>query len=297
MLGSLGMIGFLAAAYLWIQPIIHCLKKFQDLDLQTKLTILVFIALSAHSMVDIVMSRWPTMYVALILQGLLWSESFTSTRQTADSSTTTSTSSDKIKFSIPQPLHAAAVAASFLFAVFFSYRDAIGSAAERRAVMAYEYGCFAVAAQEYDKAAQSTSNPIFAYQAGIFSIIYLRDYFLSLKYFTFLQSLPATIPVHSNAHIAECLIHSNRKRDALDFLEKELRVYPISIIAIYNKMRLEIDLGLAERAKATNERLEWALKFKGLKRKDLACILKNPELDGRFHLIKKSRIRENSATP
>ena len=101
--------------------------------------------------------------------------------------------------------------------------------------------------------------------------------------------MPATIPVHSNAHIAECLLHLNRKREALAFLAKELRVYPVSIIAIYNKMRLEMELGLKKHAEATADRLEWTLKFKGLKIDDLKRILSNPELDGRYYLLRNGK--------
>jgi tetratricopeptide (TPR) repeat protein len=116
----------------------------------------------------------------------------------------------------------------------------------------------------------------------------MRDHNLALKYFKHLQSLPGNIIVHSNAHIAECLLKFNRKREALSYLREELKIYPVSLVALYNKLRLEKKMGLTAEAESTTSRLFNTLKFKGLNLNDLKKILSNPELDGRYYLLKEN---------
>jgi hypothetical protein len=91
---------------------------------------------------------------------------------------------------------------------------------------------------------------------------------------------------HQNSHIANCLRHAGRINEALNYQTLETQVYPISIIAYYNRMQLEKALGLRQRAEISAERLIYSLKLKGLSIGDLKRVLKNPELDGRFHELK-----------
>lgn len=288
MLGSLGIIGFIAALYLWLQPIIHCLKRFGHLDFQTKLTLFVFIALTLHSMVDIIMSRWPTIYLALILLGVLWNESFTS-KKTAPFKSSPPITSPPFAI-ISKTIIFLGATTILIYAGFMLYENAKGSQSARYAAMAFENGYFAIAQQKYEKAVKTECLPIYTYQAGMFSLLYMRDHYLALKYFKHLQTLPGTIIVHSNAHIADCLIHLNRKKEALSYLREELKIYPVSLVALYNTLRLEKKLGLTKQAETTANRLFETLKFKGLNLKDLKTILKNPKLDGRYYLLKKNGV-------
>ncbi|NOY75100.1 MAG: hypothetical protein GXP32_04830 [Kiritimatiellaeota bacterium] len=289
MLGSLGTLGVAATLYLWFYPIIHGLKNFGRLDGVTKLVLFAFIALTIHSMFDIVMSVWPTMYLALILQGLLWRECFFRDKKTEQQLILSPRQHSFVFFGIATSCVAAAIALSLFFVGWMIRQDAMGSAAERDAVLCYENGYFSIASREYDKAMRANCAPIYSYQAGMFSLLYLRDYRLALKYFNHLQSLPGNIIVHSNAHIANCLIHLNRRREALSYLYEELKVYPVSIIALHNILRLEKTLGLDIQAEKTAVRLLEALKFKGLTVGDIKLILEHPKFDGQFHLIKEYR--------
>ena len=293
MLGSLGVVGFTAFLYLWIQPIITCVGKFRELDVQTKVTFFVFLAITLHSSVDIVMSIWPTIYFALILLGVLWGESFRLSPSTVSRRMDSRPPSAGFA-AFSKELEGAAASVAISFAAFFIIQDVRGSSAERKAVLYYDNGNFAAAARAYNKAVESDCLPIYTYQAGMFSLLYLGDHRLALKYFERLQKMPANIIVHSNSHIAECLLHMGRKREALSRMREELRVYPVSIIALHNTLMLEKELGLEKDAQATAARLMKALKFKGLKLDDMKIVLRHPEYDGRFDLLKSAGGEKNS---
>ena len=289
MLGSLGVVGFTAALYLWIKPIIHCLRNFHRLDFQTKLILFVFLALTIHSMVDIIMSVWPTMYIALILQGILWRECFSMTRGDLPVvAPKRRIFPFRVLARVDNSIIVLTTLAVLAFAGFMVFKDSAGSSAERKAVWCYQNGYFPVASQEYNVAAKANCGSIYSYQAGMFSLLYLGDYRLALKYFMRLQSLPDRIIAHHNAHIANCLSRMKRKTEALACMREELRVYPVSIIALCNTLRLERELGLSAQSSETAARLMEALKFKGLRVNDIKTILENPKLDGRYYLLRKN---------
>jgi hypothetical protein len=81
----------------------------------------------------------------------------------------------------------------------------------------------------------------------------------------------------------------NRKKEALAYLNHESVAFPLSSIVLYNKIILEKELGLNNQAEQTAELLNAQLKFKGLTSSDMQIILKYPELDNKFHLVKKFR--------
>jgi len=110
----------------------------------------------------------------------------------------------------------------------------------------------------------------------------LRNYAdpaMALAYLERMDDLPDHSFAYSNNLRGLCLIELGRKREALSCFRQEVRAYPISLVALYNLLRLERDLGLEEASRHTAERLDWALMMKGLKPADLPNVLANPTYD------------------
>ena len=53
------------------------------------------------------------------------------------------------------------------------------------------------------------------------------------------------------------------------------------------KILLEKELNRIEQAKATTQKLYWIMGIKDLTKEDVNKILRNPELDGKYHLLKE----------
>jgi uncharacterized protein (DUF342 family) len=105
---------------------------------------------------------------------------------------------------------------------------------------------------------------------------------MSLFYFNKLLNTSCPQIAHSNRHIAESLLKSGRKKEALDFLRKDTGNFPISVVSLYMEMSLEDELGQKEEAEITAEKLFNALRHMGLTEKHIPAILKNPYYENKF---------------
>jgi len=282
--GSFGIIALLAYLYLWVTPIVICVRKYKTLSTQTKLILFSFIALSIHAMLDLVFFRWPTIYIAFIFQGLLWRESFTV--QEEDKSDIDLRSKSRNFSPLLLKCFTYSVAVLVLYqACFMTYKNIKGSLYLRAGLIEYEYKNPVMSLYFFDKSQQENHNTRSLYNAGILSLLNFNDHRLALHYFSMLENHPSKIIAHLNSHIAHALIDANRKNEALGYLARETQVFPISIIALDNKMRLEKELGEMDKANQTASKLLWVLRLKGIPPKDINKVRQNPAMDNRFNEI------------
>lgn len=281
--GAFGLFGLFSLIYLWLAPIFLSLKNYLKTDILTKLVLFCYIMLVFHSMLDLVAMRWPTMQMLLIFQGLLWSVTFPRKE--------TSEQTENVQ---PNNLHLLSLRTTWITAAlsclicsfYLLWQNTVMSAASRNSTIAADNESFVPAVYFNQQAIKYGCNPEDLYHAGMESLFWLNDYNLAYFYFSELEKHPAKIVVHSNSRLAECLIRMNRKKEALFYLNQEIKVYPLSSIALYNKILLEKDLGDIKGAEITAEKLIKQMKFKGLKLGDMKRILADPGLDDRFHELK-----------
>jgi O-antigen ligase len=280
--GSFGIIALTAYLYLWFSPIVICLRKYRTLSAQTKIILFSFIALSLHAMLDLVFFRWPTIYIAFIFQGLLWRESFS----VEEEKTNTIKPSPGNYLSPALKYFSYFAAAAVLFqASLITFRNIKGSLYLRAGLIEYEQKNPVMSLYFFDKSQKENHNTTSLYNAGILSLLNFNDPRLAMHYFNMLENHPAKIVAHLNSHIAHALIQENHKNEALEYLTRETQVFPISIIALDNKMRIEKELGKMDRANQTANKLLWVFRIKGIPPKDINKIRQNPEIDNHFNEI------------
>lgn len=281
--GAYGIIGLLAIIFLWFAPIVIFLKNYRTSDTISKICFFSFLMLSIHAMFDLVMVRWPTMQISLILLGILWSYTFK--KQPIQQE----------KAAVKQPLPFLPIKyfcsltayACLFFSIYLMYNNMVTSFFSRNSSIAASREEHSLTMSCINKAIDSGNRPDDFYNAGMKSLFWFGDYRLAYKYFSIFDNHPAKFVGYSNARIAECLIKMNRKPEALGYLDKHVKAFPLSSIALYNKLLLERELGRITDAEVTATRLINVMKLKGLKLEDMKEIIQNPEFDNRFHQLKE----------
>lgn len=280
--GSFGIFALVAYLYLWFAPIIICIKKYRFLTARTKLFLFLFIALTIHGMLDLVIFKWPTIFFAFILQGLLWKKSFPLKSQEENSCSVSNSGGFATYPLIVRILTYGTACILLFYAISMMYDNLKGSLYWRAAYIKNLEGDRASSLYFFDRSQVMNSDPLSIYQAGFSSLVFFNDYMLGLKYFSLLEKHPARIIAHMNSHIANCLIHQGRRFEALKYLKRETTVYPLSIIAFTHKMQMERALHMDKDALRTERKLLWILQFKGYTPDDLNTILEHPEMDEKY---------------
>ena len=209
--GSFGFFGITSLLFLSIYPLIQCFKKYKGLTSLSKLIFFAFLTLSIHSLFDMVIFRWPTVFMALILQGILWKEVFIEGKVPAHASDL-KTISGSLLFRILSRGFIYAVSLSILYlACAMTYDNIYGSLYCRDALIKNDNNNKPYSLYLFDKSVKSSQNPLSIYRAGILSLIEYNDHRLGLEYFKKLDKHPAKIIAHANSHMANCYIKLNRK--------------------------------------------------------------------------------------
>jgi tetratricopeptide (TPR) repeat protein len=235
-------------------------------------------------MVDLIFFRWPTIYIAFIFQGLLWHESFAKKETKEHESRGVYPSAI---CSVFQKVLLYSVAITVLFQAFFmTYKNITGSLFLRAGLIKYEQNDPAMSLYFFDKSQQKNHDTRSMYNAGILSLLNFNDYRLALHYFNLLENHPSKIIAHLNSHIAHALIKEGRENEALEYLTRETKVFPISIIALDNKLSLEKKLNKMKEANLTASKLLWVLRLKRISPKDINKVRQNPEIDNRYNEIR-----------
>jgi len=284
-----GIIGLIAISYLWFAPIVIFLQRYAQATLMKKLIFFSFTMLVMHSMLDLIAMRWPTMQMLLILQGILWA--FTMEKH---ESYTEDTLSKKVRNNRQTVLYPAIVKyLSYMLAIvclFFCFYLCISnlktSYYTRNANIALNSKRYLLAIDENQKAIKSGNSALNLFNASMNSLFWLQDYRLAYKFFIQLERIPSKIVAHANSRTSYCLIKMNRLKEALIYQNKEIKVFPLSSLAVYNKYLLEKQLGNNKAAKRTLKHLDNLMQFKGLHLNDIKKIVADPGLDDHYEKLK-----------
>lgn len=285
--GAFGLVGLISLIYLWFVPLIVFLKNYRRAAPISKILFFSFLMLVIHAMLDLVAIRWPTMQLLLIFQGILWTMTLKKEKYCnfADISET-----EKTFFICPPILKYLSVSTAIVFLIVsfkMVWTNIITTYHERVASFAGDQKRFVMGIYNNQESIKLSHKAIDLHHAAMQSIYWLNDYRLAYKYFILLEEHPAKIVAHSNARTAQCLIKMNRKKEALKYMDKEIKVFPLSSLALHNKYVLQKDMGDKEAALNTYKQLIKLMKFKGLEMSDMQRILAKPELDNRFDRLKE----------
>lgn len=273
---SLGIPVLIAWLLLIFVPLIRVVSRIREKDIVVSLCIVSLLLIFIHSMLDLVMFVWPTMFFFYLFLGIIWSEYY-----------------PVGKFlPIPFPprykfFKYAFASVCCLLLAFSIYRNAEFSMNIRNSFGTMIAGEAGLSVSYFDKALKYKKDPAEACQAGFVSLFAENDPYLAMRFFREMEKCPTSSVGHSNSYLAECLLKQGRKNEALEYLNKEVKSFPISVIALYNKMRLENELNLASDAEKTAGQLVMALKFKNFEMSDIPQLYANPYYDDKFHEFRR----------
>jgi hypothetical protein len=285
-LACFGIFGAVAWTILWIYPLVKLFRKFKKLDPVTKLSLLSLSILVVHSMFDLILFQWPTIFIACILLGLIWRECWPALN---DSPPCRDGYLQRFLISLSFIL-------SFYVFILFSCQDFKYSANLRNSEIAFfSSNLFSSEIALHRDTTDPARSLVYLNDSlnykpvpssishcGILSSAIFKDNIMSLFYFDKLLNTPCPQIAHSNRYIAEALLKSGRKKEALAFLRKDIRNFPISVVSLYMEMSLENELGEKDEAKITYERILNALQHMGLTEKHIPMMLKNPYYENKF---------------
>lgn len=290
-LACFGIFGLASWLTLWIYPLVELFKKFKTLDITVKLSLLSLSIIVIHSMFDLVLFQWPTIFIACILLGLLWHECWPAEKEC--NTGILPVNLNAISHTMDLPPGKGGYLQKFLILltsllslsafILFSYHDIGYSSNLRNSEIAFYSSKDPAKSLAYlNDSINYIPVPSSISRCGVVSSTIFKDNIMSLFYFDKLLNTACPQIAHSNRHIAEALLKSGRKKEALDFLQKDTRNFPISVVSLYMQMSLENDLGLKKEAEITAEKLFNALRHMGLTEKHIPIILQNPYYENKF---------------
>jgi O-antigen ligase len=276
-LACYGLPGFVFWAILFIYPMLYCFLKFNSLDLIEKLSFFAYFCLFIHACFDLIFYVWPTLFIALLLLGVLWNATWKQKGNSYIKSGQTNRVS-KILFSTTGII--------ILISCFYNvYNDSVGSYNIRSGYYYETQNKNDIAINYYKNGLKYTKPNRFIYKAALIALNELQNPTLALKLFSFYSFLPTNNYAHNNGFIALCLMQKGNLKAALPYLYREVINYPISTGAWYRLYYTQNALGLKKLAIFSNKNMMTTLKYKNLPKSALKLILSNPDYDKRPHSI------------
>lgn len=270
---------------LWIYPMIYCFSIYSRLNSVIKISLLTYFALFFHGLLDLVLFQWPTFFIAAILLGLLWRETWKQKQQTE-----VNKPAEIIEKIILYP-----TALLILFLTFYN----VGL--NYKAFYFFKTGNYYAdnnqnerAVFQYQRGLNFIKKPKFIYKAAMLSITSLKNPELALYFFNFFNKISLDDYAHKNAYIALALVKMGNSDLTLPFLTKEVVNYPLSVAAWYRLYLLQSHLNLKKEAEESLKSANRALAYKNLPQTQnaLKLLVDNPEYDSHPETIPKEIIEK-----
>ena len=294
-LACFGIFGAGSWIILWIYPLVKLFRIFKKLDAIIKISLLSLSILVIHSMFDLILFQWPTIFIACILLGFLWQQCWPTGKKCSTGILPVALNaisytddflprkSGYLQESLIFLFFSLAVALSFAIFILFSYQDFRYSSNLRNSEIVFSHYKDPAKSLAYlDDSLNYVPVSSSISHCGLVASDVFKDNIMALHYFDMLLNTSCPQIAHSNRHIAEALLKAGRKTEALVFLRKDSRNYPISIVTLYMEMTLEDELGQKKEAEITAEKIYYALRHMGLTEKHIPAILKNPYYENKF---------------
>ena len=294
-LACYGLPGFVFWTILCIYPMIYCFFKFSNLDLIEKLSLFAYFCLFVHGCLDLILFVWPTIFIALLFLGILWSATWKGRYKKACRIDGSKNIEDINKVEIVNDFTGVTLTTIFIttgILLFIAtgynvYKETIGSYNIRSAYYFEQQNKDNIAAGYYNKGFKYIKPNRFVYKAALIAMNDLQNPTLALKLFSYYKFLPTQSYAHNNGFIALCLMQKGNLKAALPYLYKEVVNFPISTGAWYRLSYAQKVLGMENSSKFSYKNMLATLKYKNLPKSALKLILTNPDYDKRPRTIPK----------
>jgi hypothetical protein len=280
-----GLIGLILWLILWLYPVLYCIAKYKDLALFKKVALFSYICLFIHGMLDLIFFEWPTLFIAGILIGILWTEPWKPICENIKSL--------KQKKNIYLNILIKAVAVILLIMTIKTvYNDYMSSynfrygrliQSERREYEALYF---------YNKGLKYYKTPKYLYKAATTALLKLRDPMLALKYLDDFKNISTFDYAHKNSFIALALLILNRPKPAMPYLIKAVINYPLLTGNWYRLATTQRRLGMMEASQISIDNMYKTMKYKNLPKSALKLLLTNPNYDSHPQRIPKEKLEQ-----
>ncbi|MCP4180233.1 MAG: O-antigen ligase family protein [bacterium] len=281
-----GIIGLALWMFLWLYPVLLCIIKYPQLTSFKKVTLFSYLCLFIHGMLDLIFFEWPTLFIAGILIGILWTEAWKPIQQNIKYSQ----KQTNIYLSILTKTVALILLAMTVKTVYNEYMSTYyfrqGRIVQARYNKSYEALYF------YNKGLEYNINPKYLYKAATTSLLKLHDPMLALKYLNDFSNISTFDYAHKNSFIALALIMLKKPRYALPYLINAVINYPLSTGNWFRLANMQRELGMTKASKLSYENMYKTISYKGLPRKSLKLLLTNPDYDSHPQKIPRNIINE-----
>jgi O-antigen ligase len=282
-LSCFGLIAGTIHIGLILYPLFFCLKRLRRLSLRSKGTLVSFFLLLFCAMFDKIYFEYYTLFLMIMLQGLLWQKIFPLEKKYVTEERRLLFGSFLLKGT-----------ASFIVICF------LASYLWNFVLAARLYTSAGIFADKKPSAALNCSanaslhkrEPYYSFYGAYISLSSFQDPHMTEFFIGELSKTPCPSLSRSELIMADAQALLGRNLAALSYLEKDLQNFPISIESLYKKALLEKISGKNTDMEMTLARLNRALKHKGLLPKDIPSILNESKYDHRFSEYKK--LKEDS---
>ena len=281
---AFGLPGFVFWAVLCIYPMFYCFSKFSFLNLFEKCSLFAYISLFIHACFDLIFYVWPTIFIGLLLLGILWRITW----NTAHSAKVLQ-NNNKLLLQVTLSFTGIIILLSTCYSV---YNETIGSDYLRKGYCLESCGHKKTALKHYNTGLKYIRPDKFIYKSALIAFNTLQNPTLSLRYFSLYNTVPTKNYAHNNGFIGVCMMQKGDFNAALPFLLKEAVNFPLSTGAWYRLSFAQKSLKLNKLAKFSYANMLNTLKYKNLPQKALKYVLENPEYDKHPNKIPKSLLKE-----
>jgi O-antigen ligase len=298
MAAVVGLPGLLAWGYLWLYPLFLFLRPRRPWPRLHRHLAWGLLALLIVSCLDLALFVWPTLHIAGLYLGVLW------------------TQVGRNEVRLPQahqpdaPIPDAPSAgrawcrrlAGILILGICLHESATAVQHSRlsgAAAWLKNEGRIPEAIATYRRAMAIRQDPEDIYHCAWLIFRHLDDPIQALDCIRRLDTTPYRNFIYNHRLQSICLEALGRLPEALEHARIDTIHYPVSIQGLHRRLKLEDTLGMTAAAAATAARLDWALRMKGLTPADLPALLRNPDFDLNFHryLAQRDAAGAQSATP
>ena len=283
---------------------IYCFISYSKLSIFMRITLFAYFCLFFHGLVDLVLFHWPTIYIAAILLGILWAETWkTNVKHGTLNSEPQKTKPLKKKTNInrrdtwcvsnkcvPDKLKFIIYPTAFLILAFTLHNVY----SDYRSTYFFRTGDFFAkekkderAVFQYQEGLAYKKDPKYIYKAGMLSITSLNNPELALHFFNYFNKIASYDYAHKNGYTALALLKLGKNKLTLPYLLKEVINYPLSAAAWFRLSLMQSHLKLNKAAEFSLKNAQKAILHKGLPPNALKLLVENPEYDSHPEQIPK----------
>lgn len=275
-----GIPGFILWCLLWMYPAAYCASVFGKLSAISQLSLLGYLYLFIHGLVDLVLFRWPTVVFGAIFTGILWADTFKSKAFAVSSK---EAAKQKVR-----PFFRRVICPGFfllaggvlaIVTIFMVYDNTCGTWCFRKGKIHENRREFKEAVSCYEKGLKYEKRPECIYDAGTISLAKLNDPGRALNFFEMFNEIPQESYAESYFLTASCYKKLGRLNESLPLLRKNTECYPLSTIGWYSLAEAELGVGMKEQARESYGKAEETLTIKQLPVSILPLVLKNSFID------------------